>query len=372
VSDLAQPKDWTFTFLDAVSKKELAVLPLTGVKYTKQVSGAGRCDAYINLADDRIRALKPWGATRQRRVELMVEYGDRCVWGGLVISRTRSASSAGMAVTAITYEAWLARQRLLTDLSVATNTRDCLTQLVARAQTVTGVGLTVDQSPGPGAARNWNWLAADVKPVSDLIGNLASSTSLGLEWRIDCFRNADGTFSRVLRWGEPRIGATFDQSQLTFAYPDGGLTDWTLPEDGSAANNVMPWLGSGSGPTQPFGVLYDSAAGFDELASGFPSWMVDFRGADSADPDYVTARAISAMRAGRASEFLLTGVAVHGPAYLASGATPGDDVALDVIHTSMEEWPAEVRFLTRILGESVTVGDGGVGDKVALTVGSST
>lgn len=365
-----EPADWTFTFCDSRTGDELAVLPLTKAKYTRQVSGTGTFGGYIHLADDRIRALNPWAATRQRRTDLFIEYGDRCVWGGPVSSRMRQASSQGMDLAGVTYEGWLYRQRLLTDLDVTTNTRDCVTQLVAAAQSLTDVGITVEAGDG-GLPRDRHWLAKDVKPILDLIGDLGASSDLGLEWRIDCFRGPDGRFQKVMRIGEPRLGRRYEDSQITFSYPDGDLIDWQMPEDGSGANNVMLLLGSGSGAIQPYDVLFDVDAGYDEIASGFPSWMVDFRNSDTDNMDYIRGRAVSAMRSGFAGELLFTGVKVRAASYLRQTIDPGDDVALDVTHVALEEWPAPVTYLTRLLGEAVTIGDAGKADSVSLTIGGT-
>lgn len=384
VSAEPAPQDWTFTFCDMVTRRELAVLPLTGVKYSRQLSGAGKLDAYLTLTDPQVRALNPWAATRQRKTALFVEYGDRCVWAGPVISRERSGDSVGMSITAITYEGWLARQRLVDNLSVTAPTRTLVTQLVAAAQAVTDVGLTV-ATGDPGLDRNWTFLAREVKPITQILEDVSAAGPLGslpgngaidplltkIEYRIDAARDASGVFAPVMVIGEPRLGRRFESTALGYSWPDGGLTSWTLTEDGSGTNNVLPYLGSGSGDYQPFDVLFDRDAGIYELDSGFPSWMADFRAQDSSDLTWVRGRAVTAMRAGAAGEFLLSGVNVRAPRYLADGLLVGDDLGLEVTHPSFEEYPGAVTYVTRLLGENVTVGSGGKGDAVSLTIGGT-
>lgn len=368
--------DWTFTFCDMRTRRELAVLPLTKVAYSRAIDlEGGQLGAYLHLADDKVRALNPWAATRQRRTALYVEYGDRCVWGGPVMVRNRGSDSEGMTLTAFTWESWLHRQYLLTDLDlVNVPMATVVQQLIARAQVLTDVGFTVDVSgidPAAAAVTPPAYLAREVKPILELLENLPVDTGMPLEFRIDCVRDpVTGLLAPVLRVASPRIGRSFEDTGTTFAYPDGGLIDWQLPEDGSAANNVMPLLGSGSGDAQPFDVLYDSDAGLDEIASGYPSWMVDRRESDTNDIDVAWVRAVEAMRAGAAGEYVFTGARVRPEAYLGR-VDPGDDVALEITHRSLAEWPATVQTITRVLAEEVTVGDGGNGDRVSITIGGT-
>lgn len=366
---------WTFTFCDMRTGIELAVLPLTRVKYGRSLGGGGQLGAYLHLADDKVRALNPWAATRQRRTAVYVEYGDRCVWGGPVVVRNRSDDSEGITLSAVSWEAWLHRQYLLTDLDVfpAVSLGVAVAQLIARAQWTTNVGFTIDATAVPAGAPTVDptYIAREVKPILELLENLPVDTGVPMEFRIDCVRDpATGRFAPVLRIGSPRIGRPWETTALTFAYPDGGLLKWSLVEDGSGANNVMPLLGAGSGDAQPFDVLFDTDAGLDEIASGFPTWMADRRDSDTDDIDVAWARGAAAMRAGVAGEYVFDGVQLRPDAYLGR-VDPGDDIALEIAHKSLPEWPATVQTITRVLAESVTVGDGGKADQVSVTIGGT-
>jgi hypothetical protein len=247
-------------------------------------------------------------------------------------------------------------------------------QLVTAAQAVTNVGLIVDASGvAPGTALvDGLYLAREIKPVLELMDNMPVDTGVPHEFRVDCYRDSvTGRFVPVVRVGAPRIGRRWEDAPLTFAYPDGGLLKWRLLEDGGGANNVMPLLGSGSGDAQPFDVLYDTDAGMDEIASGFSSWMTDFRSSDTDDLDLVWVRAVEAMRAGVAGEYVFTDVKLAAPSYLGVVA-PGDDVGLEVKSRALQEWPNPVLNVTRVLAEEVTVGDGGKADQVSVTIGGTT
>lgn len=370
-------EDWTYTFCDAVTNVELATLPLTKVGYTRDLSGVGKLGAYLHLADEKIRNLDPWSATIPRRTKVYAEHRgadgqDRTVWGGMLVGAEESDDSDGTVLSCITFEGWLHRQRLLSNLTVAGSTRTFLEQLVARAQVLTDVGIEVDPSGPAGQVRPAaTYLAREIKPVLELIENLGTSTPISLEFRVDCFRDtATGLFRQVLRFGEPRIGRTYEESRLTFSYPEGGLTKWKRVRDGSGADNVMPMLGSGSGETQPFEILYDDEAGLDEIASGFPTWMRDFQAQDTDVPALIRARGTASMRAGIAGEYVYSGVQLRPESYLGR-VDPGDDMALEIAHRSLREFPEPVTTITRVLGESVTVGDAGNGDQVSVTIGGA-
>jgi hypothetical protein len=368
---------WTYTFTDARTNEELAVLPLTGVSFDRTVSGVGSLSSYVHLADAKVRALDPWSATIPRRSALYVERRgtdgvDRCVWGGVVNGRQRSHDSEGMTLNCVTWEGWLHRQRLLADLSLTgVGPAGTAAAILARVQQEPGgdVGIEVPIPVRDGTRRDHDYLAREVKPVLELLEDLATEAELPVEFRVDCFRGVDGRFRRVLRVAEPRLGRRWEATRLTYSYPEGGLESWSFIEDGTNAANVMPLLGAGAGDLQPFDVLYDHEAGVDEIASGFPAWMFDFRSQDTEDLDLIRSRGKSAMRGGIAGQSVFSGVAVDADRYLGL-VDPGDDVGLEVEHLSFPD-AGPVVYLTRVLGESVTVADGGGADAVTLTVGGA-
>lgn len=382
--------DWTYTLADARTGVELATLPLVDVKYDRALSGVGKLDAYVHLADERVRSLNPWAATQPRKtavyLERRVEGGQRCVWGGPVTGRTRASDSVGMSVSAMTWEGWLHRQLLLTDLTLtAAGPKATAAAIITRLATETGgdVGLQVDTSGIDGSPFNHNFQARDIKPALELLESLSTDaasddpTPLPVEFRIDCYRDEAGIFRKVLRVEQPRLGRVWEDTRLTFGYPDGGLEKWTLTEDGTAAANVLLMLGSGSGEAQPWDVLFDVDAGIDELASGYPSWMSDFRAQDTNNMGIIRSRAQLAMRRGLAAEGVFSGVEVDPDRYLGY-VDPGDDIGLDIAHLAFPDetqgspgapTPERVLYLTRVLGESVTVGEAGHADTVALTIG---
>lgn len=366
--------DWTYTFCDMRTNRELARLPLTGVRYTRGLGSVGRLDARLSLSSPKVRDLDPWTATEKRRTAVYVEYGDRTVWGGPVTYRDRSSDSEGLSLTAVTWEGWLHRQYLLTDLVISNKSVwECAQQLVARAQVTTDVGLTVDTTPtnGAGFTRSRVHLAREVKPILELIEQLGREGDVPIEFYVDCYRDpSDGKFRRVLRVGEPRVGRVYEDSRITFGYPQGGLTKWKLLEDGTAGSNLDLLLGSGSGALQPFSIIRDSDIGVDEIASGYPTWSTDRRYSDTDNNAYIWQRGATDMATGLNSEYVLTGLEVRPEAYLGQ-VQPGDDVAAEISHVTMREWPAAVTHVTRVLGESVTVGHGGDPDHVSLTVGTA-
>jgi hypothetical protein len=347
---------------------ELAQLPLTGVKYGREISGAGKLGAYLPLSDERVRKQKPWTATQKRRTAVYAERDGKMAWSGPIVGRDRSAGSQGMTLSAVTWESWIHAQLLIEDLTLLnTPLSQALATFVARAQAVTDVRLTTENTPTTGLVSG-RFYAREIKPILELVNNLGIENDINFEYRVDGYRDSLGALRQILRYGEPRIGRRHEDTKLTFAYPDGGLIDWRIPEDGSGARNVLALLGAGSGALQPFDVVLDSELGIDEIASGYPSWMGDFRAQDTGDMRIIWARAAAAMRAGLASENVITGVQLDPDLYIGN-VDIGDDVALDINHIALEEWPDTVEYLARVLAENVTVGDAGQRDKVSVTVG---
>lgn len=368
---------WTFTFVDMRSRQELAVLPLTGVKYTRAVRGAGSLDGYLPLSDPRVRAQDPWGAVVPRKTACYVEYRDPAlgvdypVWGGPVTGRTRSAGSQGMTITCATWESWLAQQLLLKDLRLTAATiTETVQALISRAQATTWVGMGVAREGSEVSAPMAHlYKAREVKDVAELLGALEEPTGTPLEYTVDVSRDVAGLFRPTFRFGEPRIGRRYEDAPVELSYPGGGLVDWQLGEDGSNTDNVLNTLGAGSGAAQPFGTVWGRDVGIDEIAAGYPTWFGTMTASDTSNVATIRRRAEKQLRAGRSAELVLSGVRVTPEAYLGK-LGPADDVALNISHPSLAEYPAEVSYRTRVLGESVAVGDSGARDQVSLTVGS--
>lgn len=366
---MAEHSPWTYTFTDMRTGKELAQLPLTRVKYGREISGAGKLSGYLHLADPKVRSQNPWASTRMRRTAVYAERDDGVRWSGPIVYRERGNDSQGMTLTAVTWESWVHAQLLIADLTLLnTPLSSALSAFISRSQAVTDIRLTVTTLPGGGLVSG-RFYAREIKPILELIDNLGIENGLTFEYRIDGFRDEfTGELLQTLHYGEPRLGRRYEQTRRTFAYPDGGLIGWKLPEDGTGAKNVLSLLGAGSGALQPFDVVLDSELGIDEIASGYPSWMGDFRAQDTGDMRIIHARAAAAMRSGIASERVFTGVRLDPELYFGN-VEIGDDIALAINHISLEEWPATVEYVTRVLAENVEVGDGGKRDQVLVTVG---
>lgn len=372
---------WTYTLTDMLTGAELATLPLTGVKFGRQVNGVGTLGAYLSLADPEVRALNPWSATRPRRTAAWVEYEHpdgttTCRWGGPVTGRKRSSGSRGLTISAVTWEGWLHRQRLLDDLIPGNrnphDAAELLLQRIGRQRGGTPNGRVMPVIGGRGIDEDREWLAREVKPILELILGLTELEARTLEMRVDCYRDVDGRFATALVLDDgDRLGRRYGDTQLEFAYPDGGLLTWDLDEDGSGTDNVLIALGAGSGEAQPWVAVEDREAGVFELDSGWPSWIGTVSASDTDDEPLLEARAKVAIRAGQASEYVFSGVTVEPERYLDAGVIPGDDVGLEITDESLEEWPTPVLHVTRVLGEDVTVGDAGKRDQVALTVGGT-
>lgn len=369
---------WTYTLCDISTGKELATLPLTGVKYSRQVKGVGKLDGYLGLTDPKVRALNPWGATVPRRTALYAELDDVAMWGGPVVARPGGAGSQGMRLSCISWEGWLHRQLLLEDVELHGDRLAVIGAILAQLRTIStgptqnGEWLTVRLEGGAGApAEDYLYLARDVKPVLEILNEIGEEFDLPhLEYRVDVGRDQWGNLHPTLVIGETRLGRRYEETSRTFAYPDGALVDWEYPGDGTAGANIMPVLGSGSGISTPFLVVFDGDAGGSELESGFPAWMSDLRASDTDDEAVMLERAIREMRSGWAAEQTFTGVQVRPGDYLGK-VNPGDDVALEIVHPLFQTWPEPITHITRVLGESVTIGDGGKADKVSLTVGGT-
>jgi hypothetical protein len=390
----ALPVRWRYHFTDFRTARLIATLPLSGVKLTEVLSGVGTADATLSLAP-AVRARDPFTATVPRRTCLWAErqvldpdsgglLDSRTMWGGIVMSRKRSAVS-GMSLKCVSWEGYLARRRIGRDLRLPySDTLGIGRILIREAWRQPAVGAFPEVSPhhqpmldisGPlsGSYVDREYLASDRKPILEALNQLAGAGVGGFDWRLDPYMDAfaDPTTLRVRALlGYPRLGRV-QPADLTWSTDRadarrrwGHVAGLELTEDGVAVNNRVTALGEGQPPDQLVGV----AEATGELESGYPLYedVLTSSTSDMRTQQAVDGAAHGGLVAQLSSQVQLSGVEVRGDvAPAVTSYALGDDATIR-IGEGLAGQPVSV--IGQIIGRTITPGQSGGTERVTFDV----
>jgi hypothetical protein len=404
----ARPVRWRYHFTDARLGVLTATLPLREVSLSDVLSGAASGAADVPLADV-VRAVDPFGATIPRKAVMWAERQEldpqtggvalsTVEWGGLVQKRTRSLLGRSMKLDLVTWPSYLARRLLRTWTFAQVDKfvifRSLLGDAVEQPAVDTPDPGVYDNSPHlqpleygtftgnpyPGALAgnpaDRSYLASDLKPALEALTELGNSED-GFDWRLVPYMATPGdlrTFRVRLDLGYPRLGRTggsglrwsTDRAEGRSRW--GYVADLSLVEDGSAVNNRLTAVGSGSGADQIRATADSIQTSRDEMRAGYLLYEGSVGGASNDDRTYDTVygKALGALLAGFASEITLSGIKVRGdlaptlPTY-----TLGDDLTIKV-GEGLTGRP--VTFIGQLIGRTVEPAEPGRNETVTLDV----
>lgn len=353
---------YRYLFTDIRSGRLKGSLPLAGASFDDALGGSADGAGEVSLRDPAVRDLDVYDVTAQRRTALWVlreEWDPRrravvgltVPWGGVVMRRQRSLLGRSLSITAITWAAYFARRHTPDLTFTGADKLDVARALVASGTPQRGaayppvsphhVGIA-DGTSLSGQTVDRSYLLSDRKPVLDNLSELAGSAP-AFDWHLTPYLRTPGDLSTLavrLDTGYPRLGRTAPPG-ITWRTPEsqadrgraGFLLGGNLVEDGSAADNELTGLGSGSGPTQLRATVTADQAGIPELEAGYPLYQGLLR---SATPDLRTQAALSShvtgmVRATLAAEVKVSGVSVRGDLHPALPLYEvGDDATLDL------------------------------------------
>lgn len=110
VVDPSVPTYRYFT-VDLVSNEILAEIPFTGVGYERALKGAGGFEGSISISNDT-ESLNIYDNTLPGKVGLYVVRDDKCVWGGIIWSRSYDVVSKKLSVHASEFTSYFQHRRI--------------------------------------------------------------------------------------------------------------------------------------------------------------------------------------------------------------------------------------------------------------------
>lgn len=396
---------WRYHFTDFRTGRLLATLPLRDVKLEQILGGPADASGTVPLAA-AVMDRDPFAATVVRKTCLWAERQvldpatgraafSTVEWGGIVMKRVRSHAARTLALSCVSWEAYLKR-RLTPDLSYQQADKfTIMRELVAAAVPQPPVPgpdaaaypvipphlepLTDTSGPLSGVAADRTYRASDLKPVLSSCTELADSGG-GFDWRLIPYMDTPGdltTFRVRLALGHPRLGR-IEPPDLRWSTDEGDsydrwghIADLSVAEDGSGVHNRVTALGEGSGPDQLRSVADSTGTSRDEVASGYPLYETSLGSStnDLRTQDSVDGYAVGALLAQLGSELQVSGIAVRGDLTPTLDTyTVGDDAAVRIVDTSSGQ---AVTVIGQCIGRSITPPGPGSTEQVALDVQGS-
>jgi hypothetical protein len=259
-------------FCDLRTDQVVDVLPLTDTTFDDYIGKAGSLSATVPLPDAALAARARTALVPGRTAVWLERDGD-IWWGGVLWTRTPSSDERGrvqVEFQAGTFDSYLDHRILARDFTAsATDQFDLVRMLVAHAQEQPGgdIGIQLGNEVS-GIARDVSFAASALTRIRELLDQIAQFDD-GFEWRVHCYRDAEGRRAKRLQLGHPVISGSAED--LVVDHPGQVLT-YSLPADSTVQADV--WVARGDSAnadqaeeSQPLTVAVESP---EDLAAGWP------------------------------------------------------------------------------------------------------
>lgn len=364
---------YRYHFTDFRLGRLITTLPMRDVSLSDVLSGAAAGSGTVPLSRQVI-ARDPFSATVTRRSICWAErqvidpaagvVGSTVPWAGLVLKRTRQYAGRGMKLDMVTLPGYFDR-RLVGDRSFTQRDKFDIFRTILSDATYQPTVDTAEPGfygnsphtyplnafdgsgnltagPTSGILADRTYLASDLKSALSALTELGNSGD-GFDWHLTPYMGTPGDLSSLawrLDLGYPRLGRVappdlrWSTDRADRRQRWGWVQDLTITEDGSAVNNRVTAVGSGTGPDQ-IRATADStqAAGHNEMRAGYMLYEGQVGGSSNDDRTYDTVygKAYGALLAGFASEVQVSGIKVRGDLHPTLDAYAlGDDLTIRV------------------------------------------
>lgn len=273
---------YRFFTADMLTGRPLAELPLDCSQYSQALSGTGAATATLTLTDGKFPYWR--NVTTERRTTLNILRDGVVVWGGPILKRHPISGGDQVEFTATTWEGYLARRRIKSDLIFdSADLFDIIRAIVANMQSIGGgnVRMRVDtQLAGHVQTITYNGYART--KVLDAITHLSQLVP-AFEFSVSVDRDTAGYFTPTLHLALPRFSMNYPPILVELP---GAVVTYDYPEDGANAANAVTGIGKGDGASM---LTYEAVDSAGELAEGYPIYEDELSAKEEDDPDRLAA-----------------------------------------------------------------------------------
>ncbi|MEV7865049.1 hypothetical protein AB0P17_02870 [Streptomyces sp. NPDC088124] len=259
-------------FCDLRTDQVLDVLPLTDAKFDDFIGKAGSLSATIPLPDAALAA-RTRAALVPGRTAVWLERNGDIWWGGVLWTSTPQMDEQGRLTVqfqAGTFDSYLDHRILSGDLvGAGTEQFDIVRLLIDHVQEQPGGDIGIRYgTEASGVRRDFAYAYSGLARVRELLDKLCQFDD-GFEWRIHCYRDAEGRRVKHLQLGHPVI--TTGRTEIVLDHP-GPVHTYSLPSDSTVQANV--WVARGesgnSDQSQESEPLTVRVVSDEDIAGGWP------------------------------------------------------------------------------------------------------
>lgn len=271
---------YRYLLCDLLTDRLLAVLPLTGVSFSRSISRTGSLSATLTAPTPGLVNTAKLVYAYAGRSALWVERDGQLWWGGIpwtVQPKQDARGAVECSIQAATFDSYAHHRLLDVDKHYAGTGQgiivaDLWDTIQADPRGDIRVDTTHTAATYVGMARDRDYLVSDQKYVGQLIEELGDVID-GPEHTIDVFYDADGNRVKRLRVGD-RIGLTAPRAVFQRVARGGGrIVSWGHTADATSGGTVFQTRGDAPNgnvgeDVQP--LLSDRVYALDLLAQGWP------------------------------------------------------------------------------------------------------
>lgn len=266
--------------MDLLTGTRIAELPLSGLSYSKTLSGAGEASGTLylpppNSVANRALAADWNNAVDECRRQLVIERDGVVVWSGIVWASPYNDADQTRAIKCGEDWSYFRKRFISSNFTyTATKQMDIAESLITWVQgwAPSNLGITVVKNLASGYSdktRDRSYARNELKSIADAIEDL-SKVSNGFEFGLDSSWSSTGTLNKTLNLHYPRRGRSYLETGHVFQLGR-NIVSFTWPSDGTRTSNISWALGAGEGSSQVIGVAVDSAQ-LQTIISGGPGY----------------------------------------------------------------------------------------------------
>jgi hypothetical protein len=238
---------YRYIFADLLTDKVTVELPLYGTTFSRRICKVGEFGGSFGLNTDGINNGDVINGTIPGRTAVYVERDSQLVWGGIIWSRTWQEQSKSFQYYGQTFDSYLYLSDIRNTLKyVSQDQRNIVIDLLARSQAMPYRGLRIGAPPTfpNNIVRTVDFFWYDAWTFGKAFDYMAEFDN-GLDYYVDVRYDGFGDFERRLIV-DNRIGASLDDTQLTFDFP-GSIKNFWYPENASRGATTISGIGAGEG-----------------------------------------------------------------------------------------------------------------------------
>lgn len=361
---------WQYLICDLVTGAVLDELPLTGVRMSKLVNGAGQIGATLRLGDLSVSQQRDaYELTRPVRNTIVAVREGVPWWGGIIWASDYNSAQHNVTLAGADFWSYFDHRKVvevlpdpplastyvagLTYAQVAVEQNQLARNLVGLAQSHTGgnIGITFD-SAATGITRDLTYQGYDLEYVGEALRDLAAISD-GPDIRFDVAGfDGNGRPVRRMLTGTPRLGQSGTPHRWDYG---ANLDSFVWSQGGGAMANRTYAQGDG----EERGSVIAVAADYTRIADGWPLLETDDIYDGVVDPDVLQDHADAVLGALTLPLVTVT-LVVRGD--LTPNLTewaPGDDAQVNVPR-GHEYFRDGLQLTVRMMSADVTVTDDGV------------